>query len=408
MVRARDDDLVALAGYAEQQRLGGDPAGFLSGAAFTSDFQMVLGGCISFVPEVPESECGHIVAKVAIEAASSGPIKAAGLLDACSKLEKEYLKRPKRKFRLLTEISLWSSIRVPRTVVNEATLTFKPRLRLGFERRSELLKQAQRTLLFSPPTNYMPVSALVHARTPAEAAEKALNALDLTRASWNLALNRSKDWRYSSGPPHPVNDIRLAPFHTVHEAGGALATEAYWYDPGYVRPGSVFSDNDRFGRLLAFSRNLRSRLAKLGYREDIEGALRRYVRALDSADLHDAFLRLWSLLEYLTDSTHDPYKVATRRAAFMFKDHKRAQLLLAHLTTRRNRFVHAGSDAEDMEALVFQLKRYVDALLLFHLGNSFGLDTRADAARFMDLPPDRKQLNLRIRRLRAAKKFTGA
>ena len=116
---------------------------------------------------------------------------------------------------------------------------------------------------------------------------------------------------------------------------------------------------------------MRLKVAKLPYCSDIEGALIRYVRALDSADLNDTFLRLWSLLEYLTDSGHDPYKVATRRAAFMFADRERSMLVLTHLTNHRNRFVHAGSDTDEIESLVFLLKRYVDCLLIFHLGNRF-------------------------------------
>lgn len=150
------------------------------------------------------------------------------------------------------------------------------------------------------------------------------------------------------------------------------------------------------------------RLAQVPYRSEIEGALIRYVRALDSADLNDAFLRLWSLLEYLTDSTHDPYKVATRRAAFMFADRERSQLVLAHLTNHRNRFVHVGSDTDDIESLVFQLKRYVDALLFFHIGNHFDFHSRAEAARFMDLPTDKSELDLRINRLRHAKRYIGS
>ena len=159
--------------------------------------------------------------------------------------------------------------------------------------------------------------------------------------------------------------------------------------------------------LFFFAGNLRSRLTKLSYRSDIEGALIRYVRVLDSADLNDTFLRLWSLLEYLTDSTHDLYKVATRRAAFMFADRERSKLVLTHLTNHRNRFVHAGSDTDDIESLVFQLKRYVDALLLFHLGNRFGFSSRNEAALFMDLPLNKKELQLQIKRLQDAKKYVG-
>ncbi len=335
----------------------------------------------------------------------SRPITGQGLLTQCSKLEQEYLALPMKPYRLLTEMSIWQTIDIQRIAVGQATVTFDPKTVRGFAARSQLFDDSRANVGFALPDHYKRVSALVSARTPYEAAEKALNGIDLVRASWNLSLNRGKTWRHSGGRPSPVNDIRLSPFHTVHDLTGALATDTYWYDPGYSKPASLYADKPRFSRLQEFAKNLRARLVQLPYRSDIESALLRYVRALDSADLNDAFLRLWSLLEYLTDSGHDPYKVATRRAAFMFQDRERAQLVLTHLTQHRNRFVHAGSDSGEIESLVFLLKRHVDSLLLFHLGNSIGFSTRSEAARFMDLPPDRAEIDRRISRLRSARKF---
>ncbi len=370
-----------------------------------SDFAIVLGGSVEFHPEIPEFERKRIAAIVAYSSAIPRPITAEGLLRECSKLENGYLSLPRKRYRLLTEISIWSTVEVPRVILGETTLTFRPKTDMGFRARSRLFQNSRSTVGFELPQSYMRLSALVTARETHEAAERALNDIDLTRASWNLSLNRGKTWRYTGGRPTPVNDIRLSPFHTVHDLDGNLATDSFWYDPGYARPANPFSDKAKFSRLLAFAAKLRFRLGSLPYRSEIEGALIRYVRALDAADLNDAFLRLWSLLEFLTDSSHDPYKVATRRAAFMLADRERSQLVLTHLTNHRNRFVHTGSDTDDIESLVFQLKRFVDALLLFHLGNPFGFASRAEAARFMDLPSNRSELESRIRRLRHAKRF---
>jgi hypothetical protein len=378
----------------------------MSGALFYSDFAIILGGCVDFDSGIPEAEQKRIVQRVAHDPSLMRPITAASLLKACTRLERDFLSRAKTSYRLLTELSLWWTIDVPRIRVGDVALTFKPKLDRAYAARARLAHESRGTLGFELPSGYMRVSALLTARSPHEAAERALDALDLVRASWNLAVNRGKAWRRSLGRPKPVNDIRLSPFHTVHDPTGALATETYWFDPGYSRPASTFSDKPKFEKILAFATNLRARLASVSYRQDIERALIRYVRALDSADLNDAFLRLWSLLEYLTDSTHDPYKVATRRAAFIFADRVTSQLVLSNLTNHRNRFVHVGSDTEDMESLVFQLKRYVDALLLFHLGNRFGFDSRAEAAQFMDQPTDKKELRLKAKRLQQATRFT--
>jgi len=405
VVRRKDTDLTALAFRAERAKAEGDPTGFVTGGFLSSEFQLILADCLDFHAEVTDFERRRITLKVALDAAIPRPITAESLLKQCSQLEREYLALPRRAFRLLTEISIWWTIDVPRTTIGGTTLTFKPKQVPGFGARTKLFGDSRSNIGFELPSGYMRLSAHVSARTPHEAAERALNDVDLARASWNLSLNRGKTWRHYGGRPTPVNDIRLSPFHTVHDAKGSLATETYWYDPGYAKPANLFSDKSKFSRLLSFAKNLRSRLTKLPYRSEIEGALIRYVRALDSADLNDTFLRLWSLLEYLTDSGNDPYKVANRRAAFMFDDRVRSTLVLGHLTNHRNRFVHAGSDTDNIESLVFLLKKYVDALLLFHLGNSFDFASRAEAARFMDLPPSREEIDLRIRRLRHARKF---
>lgn len=403
--RRKENDLGALAQLAERAKAAGDPSGFVSGSLFSSEFEIVLGGCIDFHPGVPEFERKRIVSKVAHAHDLQRPITPESLLRHCSKLEQEYLALPLRKFRLLTEVSIWWTIDVPKTTIGQTTLTFKPKDAKGFNERSRLFGESKSTLGFDLPQHYMRLSAHVSARTPHEATEYALNDIDLVRASWNLSLNRGKAWRHTGGRPVAINDIRLSPFHTLHDIKGNLATETYWYDPGYSKPATLFSDKTKFAKLLAFAKSLRARLAQLPYRTEIEGALIRYVRALDSADLNDAFLRLWSLLEYLTDSTHDPYKVATRRAAFMFADRERTQLVLAHLTNHRNRFVHAGSDSDEIESLVFLLKRYVDSLLLFHLGNRLGFATRAEVASFMELPHRKEGIDQRIKRLREARRF---
>jgi hypothetical protein len=394
---------------AEEARANGDPTGFLSGGFFYSDFAVILAGCVDFDPAVPESERRRIVQQVAHDKRLARPISESVLLRACSTLERDYLSRPLASFRLLTETSIWWIIDIPRTRIDGVTLTFKPKLDRPFAARALLAHQSRSILVHDLPANYMRVSAQVSARSPSEAADRGLEALDLLRASWNLALNRGKTWRETGGGRlSPVNDIRLSPFHTVHDLTGKLATSAFWYDPGYAKPATLFNDKDKFANLVTFGANLRRRLISTPYQDELRGALIRYVRALDSADLNDAFLRLWSLLEFLTDSTHDPYKVATRRAAFMFDNKARSQLVLSNLTNYRNRFVHVGSQSEDIESLVFQLKRYVDALLLFHLGNRLGFKSRAEAASFMDLPADASELRRRQGRLQQALRFIGS
>lgn len=373
-----------------------------------SELVIVLGGMIEFASAIPELERQKILNKATFEAGGNGKITPNLLLQSCQKQASEYLRRPLTAFRLHTGVSLASVHKLPSVRIGSSAITFNPKAQVARQHRARLYGNAKFSLGFDLPTQYTDVSVTVKARSPHEGAQRALDAIDLVRATWNLALNRGKDWRISSGKPRPVNDILLCPFHTMHNVDGSLATESWWYDPGYSRPAQLITDRAKIDRLFAFSKKLRAHLNQSAYSDELTNALVRYVRALDAADLNDAFLRLWSLLEFLTDSTFDPYKVAVRRAAFMFAERDYSVQVLTHLMNHRNRFVHAGTDTAEIESLVYLLKRYVDALLMFHIGNAFKFESRAFAALFMDLPPSKSQIDERIRMLRNARKFVAA
>ncbi len=97
--RRKDTDLSALAVRAERAKADSDPAGFISGGFETSDFSIILGGCVEFHPEVPEFERRKIVMRVAHDSAIARPISSESLLNQCSKLEQEYLSLPRKPFR---------------------------------------------------------------------------------------------------------------------------------------------------------------------------------------------------------------------------------------------------------------------------------------------------------------------
>lgn len=205
----------------------------------------------------------------------------------------------------------------------------------------------------------------------------------------------------------PVNPLFLAPIHSLHRIDGSLAWDSWWYEPNYFRPAHPLADKSKVDRMLAFTIELRSRLRTLAYTTDLQSALLRYGRALDSRDLNDAFLRLWGLLEFLTATTSAPYTVTARRAAFLFAERDYAFQVLSHLANYRNRFVHAGSETEEIESLLYLLKRHVEALLIFHAGNRIGFASIAEAGEFLDMPSDKTALAERIRKLRFASKFRG-
>jgi hypothetical protein len=97
------------------------------------------------------------------------------------------------------------------------------------------------------------------------------------------------------------------------------------------------------------------------------------------------------VLELLTVSTD--YDVVIKRALFVWSNEEveMHRHVLETLRRRRNETVHAGRESKANLAPIFQLKRYVEELLLFHLRNRFGFTSIAKAA-LLDLPTHNAQL----------------
>ena len=157
--------------------------------------------------------------------------------------------------------------------------------------------------------------------------------------------------------------------------------------------------------LYKFEKKVRRSLNQLKYREKVEWAFREYARALDNHRWSTAFLALWSVLEVLTHSGGDNYKVTIRRASFIFKDADLHREVLNHLRESRNDFVHSNEYSDDIEIYIYQLKRYVEALLRFHLGLGKSFASIQEVAEFLDLPTENKALSKRLWLYRFAKRF---
>ncbi|MCW5553685.1 MAG: hypothetical protein KIS67_16190 [Verrucomicrobiae bacterium] len=356
--------------------------------------------------EILESEISSIFWKGIFAAAKAGRITAKSLCSEISKAEKAFLDLPLVQFTVATNISLApaaSLMRRPRT---------GSRISIGgtsdgkFSR--EPIIQHARTLLSSDlPANYPATRVMLRARTPAEAASKALDDLDLIRGLWNLGLNRRIISSSSSGKRQPINQILLGPVHTIHKPDGSLATQQFFYETTFSG-GVTVPNPPSFERALSFEKWAIKNLCKSKYRDVLEKAIRRYGRALDGTDFNAAFLKLWSLLELLTQTgKKDPYDVTIRRCSFIYQDRLFTKLLLEHLRDYRNHHVHSGSESSLIVTLLYQLKRHVEDVLLFHFQSYKWFNSLDEVVRFLDLPPEKDKLGGKLKSLKLAMTFHG-
>ncbi len=175
-----------------------------------------------------------------------------------------------------------------------------------------------------------------------------------------------------------------------------------WHESDYIKP--VRSSEElswRWTKAKKYEGDVRLWLARSAYAARLEDALRRYTRALDSFDWEASFLRLWGLLETLTGTQpHESHDLTVKRATFLYEDPEREfhVQVLNHLRHYRNRNVHGGESSETIEAYLYQLKRYVEDLLLFHLDppSYCRFESIAQAAAFLNLPPGPADLRRRV------------
>ena len=372
------------------------------------EYLVVLNSMIDFSNEIHHLERRKILFKALSNIAAKGEITSSKLLNEVSSLETQYFKAPIKKYILVTSISINRFCKLKRVKINECTISFHLSLPKIFIKEIDKIKSYSSNSIFGEfPRDYIFIKVRVSAKSYEEATNQALDALNLIRGIWNFYFNFRKHSRSSSGLRKPVNDLILGPLHTLHLPDGKMATGLWWYELEYISPVTAYNSPIKIKKMYKFENDVRKLLKKSNYYPVIKEAILRYTQALDLRDWESAFLKLWGVLELLTNTGNDSYKVTVRRASFLFKDREYARQVLSHLRDYRNRAVHANSENHFIEDFMYQIKFYVEALLNFHIVQSSGLNKFKEVVVLLDLPNDKAMLNTRIEIVKHAKKFLG-
>lgn len=382
-----------------------------------ADALAVLESSVTFNKAIPESIYRRLTFQAVSDTARSNSFTVPSFENQLDRQERAYLQTPPKRYVLTTSLSTRNlSDYLSHTEISNVRITFGERLPKRFHNEHDRMRQYGSNILFGDLPKYTGMikrytfaRASVSAKSDIEAVESALDGLNLLRGIWNFSLNFPLAWRLSAGQRKPVNKIVLGPIHSLHKPSGELAVDYNWYEPDYVGPLETVRLEQRFDGMRSFERGVRKYLARSRYMTDLEESIRRYGRILDSRDWNNAFVQLWGLLEHLTNTTRSENRVTCKRAKFLFpKDERNLHKeVLDHLAHHRNRAVHAGYFSEDAETLLYQLKRYVERVLRFHLFAGLDFRSRKEAADFLHLPPDLDELQKRMRLTRRAMRFHG-
>lgn len=346
-----------------------------------------------------------------IAAAKSGPLTASSLLGAINRGVKEFVERPEAEYVLATSVSVRHFSELDDVEIAGCTLSFGRYLPDFLRDAHETSKERTREYIFgeypdqsSLLRHYTAVWIDVSARSEHEALSKGLAALDLRRGIWNLALNRRKWERTTNQRRKPVNPVLLGPVHSLHHPDGTLASAFDWYEYDYVEPTQSDELKKHWERVQRDEAGAWRCLDKSQYRAELEEFLRRYTKALDTREWDAAFVQLWGLLEDLTGTKPgESHRVTIKRASFLYRETERDlhYQVLTHLKSYRNSSVHAGEGSSSIEAYLYQLKRYVEQVLEYHLMSGHNFPSTEETARFLDQPADINAIDQKVADLQA-------
>lgn len=373
--------------------LGDDLGRFL----LQRDVRATLVTQVRWSAEIPRSERLPMVerAMVAVRA-SHGPWDNDRLGEAIRREISLYRERPIHRYQVATPLSL-PAARLDRPFIRTCR---ECRIRVAKTWPSHI-ERGRRSMASHLPTDHSePLGASralieVQARSPGEAVERGMDALDFMRGVWAYAHLRDRQVLSRVGRFLPDNPWRDGPEHTVHRPDGSIASDDYWYDPQFREQSHQAAvAHDRWLQVVVpLERKVRQRISSSKYRPELELAFIRYARAADTPHPETAFLRWFQLLEMLTGvRASDGGEVLVRRITAIYTDPDFVRDFARHLVEQRNRQVHRD-EADDLhDTLTQQARQFVDRLILHHLSWCRRIPSIAAMGRFLDLPADPAEL----------------
>jgi len=379
-----------------------DGKGGVAGMNFGAydEFLSAIESYINLHPEIPVSQRFQLLSSAVWTAAKAGKLDAKNLLDFVKTEESQYLSQPKENYEFVSSLSVKYFKEMSRS-------NLKPPIRFA----GKIPKKYDFTPILKPfdyigvneiPKNYTFFRIPVKARNPYEAYRLGIDSIDLLRAIWNWYFKPTEYIFNSDQSRKPLNFITLGPFHTILKPDGKLFAD-FWYETEFQE--SALDISKDWEKLNLYERRTRRHFAKHPYKTDIENALRRMTQALDHKDKDVSFLKLWQVLEKLTATNNANYDQLIKRVSFLYEDVELTKGVLNHLRLHRNSSVHDGKGHERIEKYLYQLKRYVQRVLSFHINNPFKVNKLSDAVAFLDLPTDSTILTDRFKQIKKALKF---
>jgi len=328
-------------------------------------------------------------------AARKGPLTHKSFKDVMARAVQEFDASPKKDYRLLASVGVPWGGRTPKVRLDGASIRFLAHRPDQFDLTFiENVTPKPKVLAAS---RYTHVVVGLKARSPSEAYDVAMRALDFVRACWSFRLNKTRGRQWHSNSNAPLSPIALGPIQTLHYPNGDPAIQRVWFDPFFGSSSESPNVSVKMEDCVDEFARIRKLIARYSFGPDIVNLMVRHVRALDSRDPAAAFLELWSALEHLTGTSKKNNQETVKRGTFIYADGAIETALLEVMRSRRNEFVHsAWRDGASREAASV-LNVFVCDLVLFLIRNGRRFGSLAEFQAFLDLSRDESRLSVETR-----------
>lgn len=259
--------------------------------------------------------------------------------------------------------------------------------------------------------------AHVRANSPADANERASEALYENLGLVNLAADGRKHWRLSSrvAGKLPISDVLIGPHTTTHFENGTLTHDGFWHENWVGGPNRKALKAEVWAAWEKRVQQLELGISKSPWRDRCKLAAARYFKAFSNPSLEELFLEGWRLFENISGSRYEKINDQLLRASNIFENNVEYLIIGRHLALRRNLLAHGHAiKTDDEETLAFQMLQFVAPFLERYILNGFGFRSPNEFWEFLELPTrrhdreaDRTELERRLDLLEKAAKFRG-
>jgi len=259
--------------------------------------------------------------------------------------------------------------------------------------------------------------AYVSANSPADANERASEAMYEVLGLVNLAADSGKQWRSSSrvAGKLPVSDVLIGPHTTTHLENGELTHNGFWHENWVGGPRPKTRKTEVWTAWERRVQQLEQGISKSPWRALCKSAAARYFKAFSNPNLEESFLDGWRLFENISGSRYEKIDNQLNRASNIFEANVEYLVIGKHLALRRNLLAHGHAiKTDDDETLAFQMLQFVAPFLERYILNGFGFSSPNEFWEFLDLPAqrcdravDRAELERRLELLNKAAQFRG-